>query len=67
MKLKRETDVLVVGAGPVGLFTALSLAERGLSVQIIAVCARSRSLEVAPSGSLRPAPGRVDRSVPVTR
>ncbi len=35
MKLKRETDVLVVGAGPVGLFTALSLAERGLSVQII--------------------------------
>ena len=33
--LKRETDVLVVGAGPVGLFTALSLVERGLEVVVI--------------------------------
>ena len=32
--VKRETDVLVVGAGPVGLFAALSLVERGLDVQI---------------------------------
>lgn len=30
-----ETDVLVVGAGPVGLFTALALAERGVRVQIV--------------------------------
>jgi 2-polyprenyl-6-methoxyphenol hydroxylase-like FAD-dependent oxidoreductase len=35
MGLKVETDVLVVGAGPVGLFTALSLAERGARVEII--------------------------------
>jgi 2-polyprenyl-6-methoxyphenol hydroxylase-like FAD-dependent oxidoreductase len=33
--VKRETDVLVVGAGPVGLFTALRLVERGLDVQVI--------------------------------
>lgn len=31
----RETDVLVVGAGPVGLFTALSLAEQGVNVTIL--------------------------------
>jgi 2-polyprenyl-6-methoxyphenol hydroxylase-like FAD-dependent oxidoreductase len=35
MALKLETDVLVVGAGPVGLFAALSASERGLSVQVI--------------------------------
>jgi 2-polyprenyl-6-methoxyphenol hydroxylase-like FAD-dependent oxidoreductase len=35
MALKGETSVLVAGAGPVGLFTALSLAERGPAVQII--------------------------------
>jgi 2-polyprenyl-6-methoxyphenol hydroxylase-like FAD-dependent oxidoreductase len=29
-----ETEVLVVGAGPVGLFAALSLIERGVAVQI---------------------------------
>ncbi len=32
---KRKTDVLVVGAGPVGLFAALELAERGIGVEII--------------------------------
>ena len=32
---KHETDVLVVGAGPVGLLTALLLNERGVRVQII--------------------------------
>lgn len=35
MSKKRETEVLVVGAGPVGLFTALNLAQRGLDVRII--------------------------------
>jgi 2-polyprenyl-6-methoxyphenol hydroxylase-like FAD-dependent oxidoreductase len=30
-----ETDVLVVGAGPVGLFHALSLVERGASVRVV--------------------------------
>lgn len=32
---KRDTEVLVVGAGPVGLFSALLLSERGIDVQII--------------------------------
>lgn len=32
---KRRTEVLVVGAGPVGLLVALRLAERGVKVQII--------------------------------
>lgn len=35
MRLKHNCQVLVTGAGPVGLFTALSLAERGIDVQII--------------------------------
>jgi 2-polyprenyl-6-methoxyphenol hydroxylase-like FAD-dependent oxidoreductase len=35
MSLARRTDVLVVGAGPTGLVAALSLAEAGLSVQVI--------------------------------
>ncbi|UCF66229.1 MAG: FAD-dependent monooxygenase [Acidobacteriota bacterium] len=32
---KRETDVLVVGAGPVGQVTAMLLADRGVGVQIV--------------------------------
>lgn len=32
---QQKTEVLVVGAGPVGLFTALSLATRGISVTIV--------------------------------
>ena len=32
---KHDTEVLVVGAGPVGLMSALTLAERGLHVRII--------------------------------
>lgn len=35
MAKDRETDVLVVGAGPVGLFTGLVLAERGIRVEIV--------------------------------
>jgi 2-polyprenyl-6-methoxyphenol hydroxylase-like FAD-dependent oxidoreductase len=35
MAVKRETDVLVIGAGPVGMFAALNLVERGLDVQIV--------------------------------
>jgi 2-polyprenyl-6-methoxyphenol hydroxylase-like FAD-dependent oxidoreductase len=33
--LKNKTDVLVVGGGPVGLFTALQLAEKGARVQVL--------------------------------
>ena len=32
---RKKPEVLVVGAGPVGLFTALSLARRGVPVQIV--------------------------------
>src|SRR5690606_2156840 len=32
---REKTDVLVVGAGPVGLFTALHLARHGVRVQIV--------------------------------
>lgn len=35
MSRKHETEVLVVGAGPVGLFAALLLAQRGAGVQIV--------------------------------
>jgi 2-polyprenyl-6-methoxyphenol hydroxylase-like FAD-dependent oxidoreductase len=35
MALKHEAAVLVVGAGPVGLFTALSLAARGVGVEVV--------------------------------
>jgi 2-polyprenyl-6-methoxyphenol hydroxylase-like FAD-dependent oxidoreductase len=32
---KKKPEVLVVGAGPVGLFTALALVKRGIAVQIV--------------------------------
>jgi 2-polyprenyl-6-methoxyphenol hydroxylase-like FAD-dependent oxidoreductase len=32
---RKKPEVLVVGAGPVGLFTALALAERGVQVQVM--------------------------------
>ena len=34
-KVKTISEVLVVGAGPVGMFTALRLAENGIGVQLI--------------------------------
>jgi 2-polyprenyl-6-methoxyphenol hydroxylase-like FAD-dependent oxidoreductase len=34
MKIPKHTDVIVVGAGPVGLFTALCLHKQGLKVEI---------------------------------
>lgn len=53
---ENEPDVLVVGAGPVGLFTALLLARRGVGVQIVDQerrrAARSYALTLHP-GSLR--------------
>ncbi len=52
----REPEVLVVGAGPVGLFTALLLHRRGVQVQIVdqarRPAARSYALLLHP-GSLR--------------
>jgi 2-polyprenyl-6-methoxyphenol hydroxylase-like FAD-dependent oxidoreductase len=35
MTRPRKTDVLVVGAGPVGLYTALRLADAGIDVEIV--------------------------------
>jgi len=49
---KHETEVLVVGAGPVGLFAALSLAELGIQVEIVdeewRTAARSYALALHP-------------------
>jgi len=53
---KHETEVLVVGAGPVGLYTALLLAEQGIKVQIVEeqwrAASRSYALALHPA-SLR--------------
>jgi 3-(3-hydroxy-phenyl)propionate hydroxylase len=46
------TDVLIVGAGPVGLATALSLAHRGVSVKVIE--AEPRLTEDQRAGSFHP-------------
>ncbi len=52
MVRKQETEVLVVGAGPVGLLTALVLAERGVHVEVIdeewRTAARSYALALHP-------------------
>lgn len=52
MVLKKETEVLVVGAGPVGMFAALELAERGIAVELVdeswRTAARSYALALHP-------------------
>ena len=49
---KHKPEVLVVGAGPVGLFTALSLARRGTRIQILdtgrRACSHSYALGLHP-------------------
>lgn len=44
---KHETEVLVIGAGPVGLFSALALAARGVSVEVVEEQWRSASRSYA--------------------
>ena len=50
---KKQTDVLVAGAGPVGLFTAMALAERGVDVELLdaqwRTAGRSYALGLHPS------------------
>ncbi len=50
---KRKPDVLVVGAGPVGMVTALMLIQRGLTVDVIdklnGICAHSNSFLLSPA------------------
>ena len=69
-----DTDVLVVGAGPVGLTAALSLRDAGVRVRIIDVNAspiiltkasgtQSRTLEQLPAGVVE---GMHKEAVPVT-
>jgi 2-polyprenyl-6-methoxyphenol hydroxylase-like FAD-dependent oxidoreductase len=75
---KHKTEVLVVGAGPVGLYTALLLAEQGIEVQIVEeqwrAASRSYALALHPASlkllgeaglaeQLVPAGYRVDRLV----
>jgi len=49
----RKVDVLIVGAGPVGMTTALMLNQRGLDVQVIdkspGPCTHSNAMALAPS------------------
>ncbi len=62
---KRDTEVLVAGAGPVGLYAALLLSERGIRVQIVdeqhrsttrsyALALHPRSLELLDEVGLTP-------------
>ncbi len=65
MSSKHESDVLVAGAGPVGLFTALNLARRGLRVHVFEEewreTARSYALALHPGSlSLLAAEGLAD-------
>jgi len=75
---ERETEVMVVGAGPVGLYTALALADQGIGVQIAEeqwrAASRSYALALHPASlrllgeaglaeQLVPAGYRVDRLV----
>lgn len=50
---KHKTDVLIAGAGPVGMFTALSLTEQGVDLEIIdaqwRTAARSYALALHPA------------------
>ncbi len=47
MSGKQETDVLVVGAGPVGLYAAAELARRGVRVDIVEAEAQGAGLSYA--------------------
>jgi 2-polyprenyl-6-methoxyphenol hydroxylase-like FAD-dependent oxidoreductase len=47
MSLKERTEVLVVGAGPVGLLSAILLAEAGLEVEVIDTEARTAARSYA--------------------
>lgn len=56
MFTRKQPDVLVVGAGPVGLFTALALSRRGVRVQVIDQAPRTSTHSQAlalHAGSLR--------------
>lgn len=64
MVKRSETDALVVGAGPVGMLSALALAERGLNVEIVDEEWRSaaRSYALALHSKTLELLDRVDRS-----
>src|SRR6266851_4962004 len=47
MRSEDKTEVLVVGAGPVGMFTALLLAENGLEVKIVEQASRTTARSYA--------------------
>jgi uncharacterized protein len=53
--MAKQYDVILVGAGPAGIFAALELAESGLETLL---------LEKGPDLSARPRPGELQRSTP---